>query len=91
MIYMQDEDPDGWCIYDGDECLFSGLEEDTACIIVSKMNALRAEVARLREALAKYADRENWTQRDWPGACVWLPDGNGYDLAEKALANETAT
>ena len=67
MIYMQDEYPDGWCIYDGDECLFSGLEEDTACIIVSKMNAkqaeidpLRAEVARLRSLI----DHSNLEETD---------------------------
>lgn len=100
MIYMQDEDPDGWCIYDGTECLFSGLEEDTACIIVSKMNAkqaeidtLRAENTRLREALAKYADHDNWCvyERWSTSSAAWLIDGDGWEIAEAALANETPT
>lgn len=72
MIYMQDEYPDGWCIYDGDDCLFSGLEEDTACIVVSKMNAkqaeidtLRAENTRLREALTLLVEAGEFVRAIW--------------------------
>jgi len=50
------------------------------------------EVARLREALAKYADPDRW----WYGEGdysrrVWADDENGWEEASKALANETPT
>jgi len=52
-------------------------------------DALRAEVARLRTTLAKYADRENWDELGIYQR--WIGDGDGWEPAEAALANETPT
>lgn len=50
--------------------------------------ALELQNARMREALEKYADRRNWEYRPglMEGDCdfFFLP-GNGWDVAEKAL------
>ena len=68
---------------------------------IADNDALRAENARLREALAKYADHDNWIERStryiptdesmvhdiWDGGL----DVNGWETAEAALANETPT
>lgn len=101
MIYMQDEYPDGWCVYNETGRLYSHLEEDTAGAIIAHLNESRAEVARLREALAKYADHDNWVARPVQYSAsaaqmvydIWENgrDTHGWETAEAALANETLT
>lgn len=47
---------------------------------------LAAEVARLRAALAKYADRTSWREGHFADNCEWMGDGEGPDIANAALA-----
>jgi len=77
------------------------VEGDSHCVpsVESIVDGLVAENARLREALAKYADHGNWdgrhttaAQRDGDFAQdIWTEDYNGWETAEAALANETPT
>jgi len=69
------------------------VEGDSHCVpsVESIVDGLVAENARLREALAKYADRDNWGERDLGDFEVWNYGGNGWEVAEAALANETPT
>lgn len=63
----------------------------TLRLFAARAETLEAENARLREALEQYADRGNWfgldpdsTEHLWR----WVGDGDGPELAQRALAND---
>jgi len=43
------------------------------------------EIERLREALCKYADENNWGPADLSDNCIWLPWEDGWAVAREAL------
>jgi hypothetical protein len=55
--------------------------------IVDEYTFLELEIARLREALSKYADEENWTIQSDDGSepDLWHGFGAGPSIAMKAL------
>jgi hypothetical protein len=56
-----------------------------------RITTLKDENARLRAVLEQYADEGNWARLDGdhcPPSDWWMLDGNGYDLARKALKEQ---
>lgn len=60
-----------------------------------EVDQLRAEIARLKAVIAKYADKENWNMDSCGVYRVWLePDSdtpaayNGWELAIAAIKEE---
>jgi hypothetical protein len=60
------------------------LEQSAAAIrqLAIALEQVREENRRLREALEQYADRGNWLAPDWVG------EGDGWELARRALHPE---
>lgn len=45
----------------------------------------RARVERLEKALEVYAEPSNWADYLDTGRALWIPEGDGYDIARAAL------
>jgi hypothetical protein len=49
--------------------------------LLEKIEALKAENAKLRAALDQYADKSNWDLPDY----IWIGESSPIDLAQSAL------
>lgn len=69
------------------------VEREAARIARTKAEHQHAENSRLRRALERYADAENWsphTIRAWPWRDWWHADQDGFAPARAALAGDGA-
>lgn len=65
------------------------LHSDERGAMAGVIAELVAENARLRAALAHYADEANWVVGRYVCGCVdWIHETNGPDLARAALGQE---
>jgi len=69
------------------------MSEQTSLAVIQEMeiNMLKKERDRLREALKRFANQDNWDdgdeRTDW-AIIVWDGDGNPIEIARAALREE---